>query len=264
MFRALMAPRLISGDPGAALCSDVIAVVAHFDAKGQLDASSRSLLRGLDNCGIPSILVTTADTDDDVIESWDVPDSAVLYARENRGYDFGSWAVALRTLPGLAQKTVILTNNSMLGPFEGLRSLLEVALADPADVWAVTSSLQITSHLQSYFLRFRQGVLAEPALAAHFRSVRHLRRKMAIVRKYELGLTEVVNRAGLRTGVWRSPEQLGVGADNPTLRGWHELLDSGYPFLKRTLLNDQRVLVGADVLADAVRARYGVELADYL
>lgn len=257
-------PRLIVGDPKSLLSSDVIAVVAHFDPTGRLDASSRLVLEGLGRCGVPSLLMTTAPATDLEIAGWAVPQSTIVYGRDNRGYDFGSWAVALRVLPELAQKTVILTNNSMIGPFASLQPILDAALSSDADIWAVTASLQIRPHLQSFFLRFAPGVLAQPAIERHFRSVRHLRRKMAIVRKYEIGLSDVARRAKLTTALWRSPSALGVGFDNPTTRGWKELLDSGYPFLKRTLLIDERVLVETSALADAVAARYGVDLADYL
>ncbi len=260
----LAEPRLVMGDPASLMSSDAIAVVAHFDPAGRLDTSSRRLLEGLESCGVPSVLVTTAPAADSEIAAWAVPESTIVYARENRGYDFGSWAVALRTLPGLAQKTVILTNNSMIGPFGSLQPVLSTALSSDADLWAVTASLQIRPHLQSFFLRFAPEVLANRAIARHFRSVRHLRRKMTIVRKYEIGLSDAARRANLTTALWRSPTALGVGFDNPTTRGWKELLDSGYPFLKRTILHDERVLVDEQTLSDAVRLRYGVELADYL
>lgn len=259
----LAEPRLIVGDPASLMSSDVIAVVAHFDRGGVLDASSRLLLEGLEDCGVPSVLVTTAPAGDSEIAAWEVPESTIVFARENRGYDFGSWAVALRALPDLAQKTVILTNNSMIGPFGSMRPILDAALTSDADLWAVTASLQIRPHLQSFFVRFAPGVLANPAIARHFRSVRHLRRKMAIVRKYEIGLSDVARRARLSTALWRSPTALGVGFDNPTTRGWKELLDSGFPFIKRTILHDERVLVDEETLSDAVRDRYGVDLADY-
>jgi lipopolysaccharide biosynthesis protein len=152
----------------------------------------------------------------------------------------------------------------MVGPFAPVEDLLGRARGAGQDVWAVTSSLQLTPHLQTYFLRFAPGVLARPELVRFFDGVRHLTNKVAIVRRYELGLTRAVNDAGLGSAVGFPAATLGAGRDNPTLVSWRELMEAGYPFFKRTLLRDPRVMVDANALRDAVGEIFGVDPAPFL
>lgn len=257
------AAHVVSGAPESLAAAPRIAVLAHFDAAGRLSASARRYVAALADAGWRSLVVTTSSGA--VRWAGELPPSTVVVERPNTGYDFGSWSAALRLVPHLRTgATVILTNDSMIGPFAPLDAVLARAEESAADVWAVTSSLQLAPHLQSYFLRFRPGVLGLPELVTFFDGVRHLTNKVAIVRRYELGLSAAVAAAGL-TGVAGFPAaSLGAGRHNPTIATWRELMAAGYPFFKRTLLTDPRARVEVDVLRDAVRGLFGADLDAYL
>ncbi len=237
-----------------------VALIAHHDPASRLSPSTHALAGALDAAGWVPVVVSTSPG---VPDPRRLPPSAILITRPNLGYDFGSWATALHLLPAVRDGAeVILTNDSMVGPFAPLGPLLDRAGA--AEVWAVTSSLQLAPHLQSYFLRFAPGVLAHPELERFFDGVRHLTNKVAIVRRYELGLTHAVRRAGLTSAAGYPAGMLGVGRANPTTAAWRALMESGYPFFKRTLLHDPRVRVDRAVLGDAVREIFAVELEPFL
>lgn len=167
-----------------------------------------------------------------------VPAGVAVVRRPNSGYDFGSWAHALRTWPAVAEKDlVVLTNDSLVGPLGPLDELLRRIGSGTADVWAATANQHPAEHLQSYLLAFRGGVLAQPALRGFFAGVRPVASKRDVVLTYELGLTRALDAAGLSREVGWSAEDLGLPPTGDlTLRAWRPLLEAGMPFVKRVLL----------------------------
>lgn len=252
----------VAGDLAAADRSRRVAVVAHFDPASRFSPSVTTFAHALAEVGFLPVIVTTSPKTPD---PRGLPPSAVVVARPNLGYDFGSWAAGLQLLPRARRGAeVILANDSMVGPFAPLEDLMGRAAASGADVWAATSSLQLAPHLQSYFLRFAPGVLDRPELVEFFAGVRHLTNKVAIVRRYELGLTRVIRRAGLRSAAGFPAASLGAGRANPTTAAWRELMEAGHPFFKRTLLHDPRVRVERSVLGEAVWEIFGADLERFL
>lgn len=253
----------VSGDLADLDGAPRVAVVAHHHPGGLVTFATRRLLEELTAAGCRCVLVSTCALAPAALRA--VPPSAVVLVRPNEGYDFGSWAVALNRLPRARQESeIVLTNDSMVGPFAPLAPLLARAAHSGTEVWAVTSSLQVTPHLQSYFLSFAPGVLGHPALRRFFSRVTHLDNKVAIVRRHELGLTRAVQGAGLTSAAGFPAGVLGAGRRNPTLVAWRALMERGYPFFKRTLLRDPRVRVPVEDLALAVREIHDIDLTPYL
>lgn len=256
------AARVLEGDLGAIRAAGRVAVLATYDPSGALLPSVRRYSVELRRHGW-AVVVVTASPESRAARS--ITEATVVIGRPNEGYDFGSWATALTMMPFLRSgPEVILTNDSMIGPLGSLGGVLHRAGESPADVWAATSSLQVRPHLQSYFLRFRPGVLADPALVAFFDGVRHLTNKMAIVHRYEIGLSRALARAGISTAAGFPSATLGAGTANPTLVAWDALLRAGYPFVKRTLLTDPRVRVPVEVLDRVVQECFGASLGDFV
>ena len=178
------------------------------------------------------------------------------------GYDFGSWGAALTAYPAIAEKeTVILTNDSLAGPYGPLDDLLGRMEASRADVWAATGNHFPQDHLQSYLLRFRGGVLAREPLRGFFASVRAQETKRAVIQTYEFGLSNLVQQHGLTTDTGWSKEALGIDrTTDSVLGGWPRMLATGFPFVKRTLLEQRRFADVRDAVAVVVRQQYGAEL----
>ena len=82
-----------------------------------------------------------------------MPDGTTVLRRANVGYDFGSWACVLESLPGVtAAPHVLLVNDSLMGPCAPLTPILNDFAECGAPVWGLSASLQHRSHLQSFFM----------------------------------------------------------------------------------------------------------------
>lgn len=241
------------------------ALVAQYSAGPQMSRSLLELLTQLSEGGYRCVVSSTCESEEPLRWPGPLPAGTVVLRRPNLGYDFGSWTVALDRFPAVASlDRVILTNDSMAGPFAPIAPLLADLDAAYTDVWSLTDSYQLGHHLQSFFVGFRGGVLAEPSLRTFFRKVRVEPEKMDVVRRYEVGLTVACLSGGYTTSTRFRSQDLGVGAENPTLAGWYRLLEAGFPFVKRTLINDPSTAPGAEHAAAVLRRAYGVELADWL
>jgi len=241
-----------------------VAVIAHFSRNPRVSLSMSRLVGELSTNGYGCLVVSTAECGP---LEWPegVPPGTVVLRRANEGYDFGSWAVGLAMFPEVRRaRHVILTNDSMAGPFEPIGPLLAAFEAAPTDVWAVTDSHQVTHHLQSYFVGFNNGVLDEAPWRRFFGGVRHHEEKMDIVMKYEIRIMGVCRAEGYPWTVQYRASDVGVGLENPTLAGWRNLLSLGFPFVKRTIITDPSTAPGGDQVAAVVRRKFGVELSEWL
>lgn len=251
--------------PTADLTADGrVAVVAHWSPTPRVTLSMARLIGELSANGYRCVVVSTAQGGP---LEWPEgpPPGTVVLRRANEGYDFGSWAVGLELFPDARRaRHVILTNDSMAGPFEPIGPLLAAFESAPTDVWAVTDSHQITHHLQSYFVGFNHGVLDEAPWRRFFRSVRHHEEKMDIVMRYEIAIMGVCRTEGYPWTAHYRASDVGVGLENPTLAGWRQLLSLGFPFVKRTIITDPSTAPGGDQVAAVVRRKYGTELSEWL
>ena len=210
---------------------------------------------------------------------------AVL-VRRNVGYDFGAMREGLShwRLPRAETRSVLLVNDSLVGPFTPLEPILARADLSQADVWGATDSPQRSHHLQSFFLLAGREALTSQAWASFWGDVRPVLSKEWIIAKYEIGLTRRLKKGGLRLRALFPYETLVAGLApfegserrraqaarlrrvlrrggklNPTADLWRELLRAGFPFVKRELLGANPGQV-ADV--QEWREEAGVELDD--
>ncbi|KRE37767.1 hypothetical protein ASG73_08995 [Janibacter sp. Soil728] len=228
---------LVGGELDDVLGRDRVVVLAEWSAGAAVRPDALRAARAWADAGF-GVLVVAARDPWVRLRHTDVPIGVAVTRRGNTAYDFGSWAYALRTWPELAhQDLVVLTNDSLIGPLAPLDELLGRLVNSTTDVWGATANRWPAEHLQSYLLAFRGGVLARGPLATFWSDVTALESKSAVVRAYEVGLTEAVDRGGLTRDVGWSHAELGVPETvDLTLHGWHELLDAGFPFVKRILV----------------------------
>jgi lipopolysaccharide biosynthesis protein len=156
----------------------------------------------------------------------------------------------------------MLTNDSLAGPFGPLDDLVARIEASSADVWSATGNHYPQDHMQSYLLAFRDGVLAREPLGGFFAAVRAQDTKKAVIQTYEFGLSELVHSHGLSAEVGWTKDALGIpdSADS-VLGGWARMLRTGFPFVKRTLLEQRRFADQRAAIAAVVKQEYGVELS---
>jgi lipopolysaccharide biosynthesis protein len=180
-------------------------------------------------------------------------------------------------LPRANTEMLIIANDSVYGPLAPLDDMLARVDFEKADLWAATESWQTRYHLQSYFMIAGPKALRHPAWAAFWNTVLSVPSKRWVVRRYEVGITQWMIRAGLRcaalwqyenlvenvdklllaAGIWREAKTVDPSLLvrrnqarrirvcwvnntplNPTSDLWRQLLETGFPFLKRELLRE--------------------------
>jgi len=241
------------------------AVIAHFSVDRTVSRSMDELVRELTRVGYQCVVVSTSPAQGPLSWPHGLPANTIVVRRTNEGYDFGSWGVGLAMFPDVCGLgNVILTNDSMAGPFAPVDGIVRAFEESPVDVWSVTDSHQIAHHLQSYFVGFRGGVLADRPWRLFFDGIEDLDEKMDIVLRYEFGIMRTCRREGYSWDVLYRATDLGVGQQNPTLAGWQKLVALGYPFVKRTIVADPATAPDGEQVAQAIRRRFGVELTQWL
>ena len=185
-------------------------------------------------------------------------------------------------LPRADTELLILANDSVYGPLRPLDEMISKFDFGQADLWGATDSWQARYHLQSYFLAAGPALLHHPAWTKFWAQVEPVPSKRWVIAKYEVGITQWMLRESLRcAAVWPyqdlmhkiDPEALPPGASsyeadtdpvvtmrriqmrririgyvnrtaqNPTSDLWRQLLNAGFPFLKRELLRDNPTAV---------------------
>ncbi|MDP9094132.1 MAG: rhamnan synthesis F family protein [Actinomycetota bacterium] len=243
---------------------DRVALAVHWSSGPVVSRSFRRLLNEFASNGYRPVVVSACEVNQPLEWGGELPAETIVLRKPNLGYDFGSWAVGLACLPIARAPYVILANDSLVGPFASLASFLERFAATPADVWSMTDTYQYFHHLQSYFLGFRRGVLAEPPLARFFDTVREEDSKWQIIMRNELALTRLLYAEGyVITSAFRSENIVSPGS-NPVIEGWRTLLERGFPFVKREILRDSNVAPDGDLVPREVEARFGERVEDWI
>lgn len=174
-----------------------VVVFVHYDRQGVVHDFVQHYLNQLHNLGFAIVFVSNAPRLPQVERLREL--CALVIRRDNVGYDFGAYKEGIEAIPDLAAlDALLLANDSVYGPLNHLASLLDRMGPEDADVWGASDSWEMSFHLQSYFLLFHRAALAAPAFAAFWKRLRYVQSKTWIVRKYEIGLTRALRRAGLR------------------------------------------------------------------
>ncbi|MEP6527334.1 MAG: rhamnan synthesis F family protein [Nocardioidaceae bacterium] len=268
-------PRVLESVAGRVVCEngfpqDVrrpnrVAVLVHYSTSPKVGRSFRTMVREFATNGYLTVVVSSCPAPARL--DWQgalIPETIVL-RKPNIGYDFGSWAVGLNMLPGVREADqVILANDSMIGPFTPLSPFIEQFESTAAAGWAFTDTRQHFHHLQSYFLGFRGGVLAEKPLLGFWMNIRHEGSKWDVIRRNELGLSRLLRREGYPTAVAFHADDVVAPGENPVIRGWWRLLENGFPFVKREIITNPAVAPRADMVDSRVRAVFGAHLREWL
>ena len=117
-----------------------------------------------------------------------------IISRENRGYDFYGWETGLQEYPEHgAYSALLLANDSVIGPLFSIKDIITRLENHDADIVGMTDCSRYHPHLQSYFLYCKKPVIASDEFLDFFNRVEVLGFKMAIVRKYEVGFSRLLD-----------------------------------------------------------------------
>ena len=253
-----------TGRPETVINTDRVAIVAQFSTGPRQPRSLSEYLRRLTDNGYTTIVVSTCESPEPLEFPHGLPETTMVLRRPNLGYDFGSWATALGCFPELRGiGTVLLTNDSLLGPFEPIDHLLEWVSAPGPDIRGMTASYQFARHIQSYFLAYRGGILQDQPWRDFFNSIRVEPDKDDVVLAYELGVSRVSFSECYSTDVWVTGPELGVPYSNPTVDGWKNLIESGSPFLKRTIMTHPSTMAQAAEAAQYIKRRFATDITTW-
>ncbi len=165
------------------------------------------------------------------------------FVRENVGFDFGAWghAYALGNgLPGCSR--LLLVNDSMVGPLDkgAFNRLISRLRESTADVVGLTQNTKPHIHLQSYFLAFGPRALASEVFRRVFSRIHALPTKELVIDAYETTLTRLLAASGLKIVALFPPMYNDSRSADDTLLHWRELIDTGFPYVKASLLSSPR------------------------
>ena len=170
-------------------------VFAHYDPAGKVDEHVLYYLQELQKIAGLIQFVTTASLDD--AERRRVEDLGVnVIERNNEGYDFCSYKAGIDAIDVSAFDELIVCNDSVYGPFSDLATVFAEMRSRDARFWGLTDSYDYQHHLQSYFLVFAGDALRSQAFKDFWQSIQILDDKVAIIRRYEVGLSQVMGAAG--------------------------------------------------------------------
>ncbi len=242
-----------------------VAVIASWDAGNVMSLSLSRYVESLAKAGYTSLVVFTGKTQLPLVWPHGLAESAVVVRRRNIGYDFGSWAAALNAVPAIRSADhVLLTNDSMVGPFESVEPILRRIESSAASVTTLTDSFQIGHSLQSYFMHFKDGILDDLAWRHFFDGVRSQKSKMDVVYKYERAVARECVAGAYGWQALYPATALKVAHENSAIVAWQDLLDLGFPFVKRTLWNEPSLAAEAQKAGLYLKETRGVNVQDWL
>lgn len=155
-----------------------------------------------------------------------------LYWKALRGFDFSAYALALNVIARQSPHArVLLLNDSVFGPFVDVRHRIDGA---PWDLTGFTASSRIENHVQSYSFVIKDVTRARVrSLWPVFFPRISLNTHVAVTLCQETRLARVAARSMSVGAYWYA--DAGKMSD-PVLVRPFELLDAGFPFLKKSLV----------------------------
>ncbi|MDH5526230.1 MAG: hypothetical protein OEY97_02840 [Nitrospirota bacterium] len=233
-----------------------LCIFAHFNARGTVDPWIIYHLSALRPHVARLVFVSNSPLDDQsagrVRQHCDE-----LVTRPNKGFDFAAWKLGLANEKLSDFDEVLLTNSSIVGPLFSLESVFSTMAGRPCDFWGLTAHEEMAPHVQSYFLCFRQTVLASPAWKSFWSGVVDIPTKGEVIRDYEVGLTTHLTAHGLKgdTLIHRFPfpeesryvwkrratwlprwKRIDRNEADLTIFAAPELVSQGMPYIKASLI----------------------------
>lgn len=224
-----------------------LCLFAHYHQDGIVAPHVVHYLNALRQAGFTTVVLSTAALDDEGCAALRATGVEVIL-RENHGMDFGGWIEACMRFFPIQAELLLLANDSVYGPLSDLSAFIDQLLSHDADFYGAVESREIAPHLQSWFVLLRPRAYRSPGFATLMCApMPNMANKLALVTRYEVGLTRTLVDAGLRYhAAFSLSEREGVALRypyNPAHLLWREMIAAGVPFLKIELvrLNLMRV-----------------------
>jgi len=238
----------ISPDHVRPLC-----LFSSYDSESVVSESVYHYLRKLEMAGFDTVFISTSAS----ISESDLKKLAGccirIISRENRGYDFYSWKVGLEAYPQYHEHAgFLLANDSVYGPLFDFGDIITRLENCDADIVGMTDNFWYYPHLQSYFIYCKRPVVLSKEFINFFDQVKVMQLKSAVIRKYEIGFSQILGKQFRLAALYPLEDMLAQGTYlerpeseiDPTFRLWKPLITKfRFPFLKRSLLTRRGVSI---------------------
>ncbi|MDC0986220.1 rhamnan synthesis F family protein [Alphaproteobacteria bacterium] len=170
----------------------IFAVVAHYDIDEALDANFRVLLSALEEVCEHIVIVSTSFLPDSEMPNGH---KTTIILRPNIGYDFYSYRVGLDEIErrgGASRIFIVNSSFFILNKEKFVTALKDMLHQDDAATVGITSSYQISLHLQSYLLLIGKNVHQSSWFKSFITSIQPQNSKYEIIVHYEIGLSRLL------------------------------------------------------------------------
>ena len=271
--------RVISDTGAFSKSSDTLIILVHYDPEGIVDPYFLYYLKKLHELGDVCI-VSASEKLDKASQQAMMFYAKRLIVKNNVGYDFKAWARGISKTENLDQyDRVILTNDSVFGPFSDLEGIVADMDKCDYDVWSIADSFQRDRyHLQSYFMVYNMKPLRENFLRGIFEDFSGVQVKDDIIDAFEVGLTDQFDKRGYKYGAYASMKNIPQTIDylkldrfrsDGVVNSSHALWDylimyENFPFLKRELVMKNPLHMDLSLLYSVIHTYtdYDVALID--
>ncbi len=239
-----------------------VALFVTHSPDGKIKPHVQHYVEQLKKQGIDVWLLVAADRPFDDDAQWVTTVPKTVFIRENKGFDFASWAHVLRMERALyGCDMVYWLNDSLFGPTneEDFGKLIMRVRTSAADIVGLTDNHERGWHIQSYFLAIKQSALRSFAFQKFVISIRSFDDKDDVINSYEVKFVPKMQAKGLKVEALFKA----MSIHNPTVYHWRELLAGGFPFLKVMTARDDIPNVDKSGWRAALSERgYNISLAD--
>ena len=118
--------------------------------------------------------------------------------------------------------------------------------------------------MQSYFVGYRNGVLADRVLNRFWKGIRHEADKNHVIQRNEIGVSSLLRQEGYVLSSAFRGDQVGSAHGNPTIMGWRRLLDVGFPFVKREIVRRPDLAPHGDRVPRVLKKKFDVDVEEWL
>lgn len=244
---------------------DRAALFAHWSPDRRLSRSTIEFVNQLSSNGYRTLIVSACEDRGELDWAGRVPPDVTIMRKPNLGYDFGSWSAGIVSVPALATADrVLLVNDSLVGPFGDIAPILSRFEVSRSDVFGLTDSWQGGWHLQSFFLGFAGGILADAPLARFWREVHIEQTKDDVIQRYEYGLSRLLRHEAYGTSAAFRADSVVARGQNPMISGWWKLVERGLPFVKREIVLNPDLVPRGELIAAEVEAVFGQRIEEWM
>jgi len=223
-----------------------VALIAGWDARGQISSATTHLAQGFANAGFAPVLVSSKSHDPDWISLNEGQLRETFHAvlsADHTARDFRSWQIAFDSLDGLADASeLILANDSVVGAFFDPSDFLAALTQPGVDVRGALESHSPVPHLQSWLLWFGPRVMADRALQRYLSRYEPGLTKRELIESMEVPLAFWFGQQGYEVNAVISALSTATAQSNPATERWQRLLEMGLPYIKRELLTNAELV----------------------